>query len=497
VTKRILVLGRRRERTVASPGRAAAVVAGLVFALVSLAAGQAHAWDPATTHAGLTARAVASSKLHMVLANRLGRGLGTFEPLKLDASAIDADEARSLQRRLDALDPAGGYRPNHDGLATAMAWTNAGAVLAKTPPELGRNHFFEPRSRTGLDDDDGLAGTFHALRLTLGDGATVRDAATGQVFALSGMSALDWLLSPDNDLGLPVFFAQWELAATAARPNARETALVRALLALGGVLAVLEDAGQPAFVRNDFRGEFLGRPDGSALERFVAEHYGQVALPVGAPAISRATWQGYFVAADGKGLAQATQRRFFSAGTLPRDIPCDDETTGDVVALANQSLRFPEPRLSSLDLRRGSETRYVVQDGARILAYQRGVDSVRFFEDHAVFADIASHWLPRIEGYAAGFINHLLRARTTIAIEGKKASLTVSGASLPLTADTSLRVLSEAADGERREIASLPLQPGQPMVVDIPPGARRIVAVVHGHDAAGELVAVDEATTPP
>jgi len=41
---------------------------------------------------------------------------------------------------------------------------------------------------------------------------------------------------------------------------------VRALLALGGTLTVLEDMGQPAFVRNDFRVEFLSHDAGSELE---------------------------------------------------------------------------------------------------------------------------------------------------------------------------------------------------------------------------------------
>ena len=119
----------------------------------------------------------------------------------------------------------------------------------------------------------------HAARLTFDDGATVRDSATGLAFDLEGMPALEWLRSPRNDLGLNAFFDNWVLAVSAPQAVQRETALARALLALGGTLSLLEDAGQPAFVRNDFRGEFLTHDSGSAIERFVADRYGSVGLP--------------------------------------------------------------------------------------------------------------------------------------------------------------------------------------------------------------------------
>jgi hypothetical protein len=80
--------------------------------------------------------------------------------------------------------------------------------LAKTPPERGRHHFFEPQTRTGLDDGPGLSGTVHAARLTFDDGATVRDSATGLAFDLEGRPALDWLRSPQNDLGLGAVLRQ-------------------------------------------------------------------------------------------------------------------------------------------------------------------------------------------------------------------------------------------------------------------------------------------------
>ena len=47
----------------------------------------AHAYDPATTHAGLTERAALASELHRVLARRLARPLGLFEPIALTCAS--------------------------------------------------------------------------------------------------------------------------------------------------------------------------------------------------------------------------------------------------------------------------------------------------------------------------------------------------------------------------------------------------------------------------
>jgi len=58
--------------------------------------------------------------------------------------------------------------------------------------------------------------------------------AAGTAFTLEGKSALNWIESPSNDLSVPVFFDNWERAVRLASPRERESALVRALLALVG-----------------------------------------------------------------------------------------------------------------------------------------------------------------------------------------------------------------------------------------------------------------------
>ena len=468
-----------------------------VLVLVLGAGRPALAWDPATTHSGLAERALAVSKFHATLAQRLGRPLGAFEPLRLDEGVLGPDAARSLKARLDRFDPAGGNRPGAEGTALAFAWVRAGAVLEKTPPERGRNHFLEPSGRTGLDDGPGLSGTLHAARLTLDDGATVRDSATGVAFALEGKSALEWLWSPRNELGLPVFFDQWERAAAAGTASERETALVRALLALGGTLALLEDMGQPAFVRNDFRGEFLSHEAGSAFERFVADRYGAVALPAPSAPVARPDVDSFFVAADGQGLAQRTQQRFFSPGTLPKDLRFDPaEPASDLLSLVNQSLPFPAPAVTALDLAQADRTRYLVRDGIRVLAYQRNGNRVHFFLDPSVYADCARAWLPVVEGYAAGLVDHLLRVQLDMSVAGQEATVKVSGFSGRPEADARLHLLAEDAAGVRRELAAAPLRPDAAITFAVPAGTRKLAAHVRGRDQAGAFVGVAETIVP-
>ena len=94
------------NRFLAATSGAAMVVTSIVAPAV------AHAYDPATTHAGLTERAVLASELHRTLSRRLSKPLGLFEPVVLRRGDLAGGEARSLPGRLDALDPAGGYRPS-------------------------------------------------------------------------------------------------------------------------------------------------------------------------------------------------------------------------------------------------------------------------------------------------------------------------------------------------------------------------------------------------
>ena len=164
-------------------------------------------------------------------------------------------------------------------------------MIAETPAERAQNLFFDPSRGSGLGAGGRrLPGSVTICGCCSPRRAACAGAATGTTFNLTGRPSPEWLLAPENDVGLPAFYDQLEQATIAERPGPRGTALARALLALGGTLAVLEDAGDPAHVRNDFRGAYLADGGsslfdrGSPFERYVAETFGQAGVPAAARA---------------------------------------------------------------------------------------------------------------------------------------------------------------------------------------------------------------------
>ena len=95
----------------------AARIAVLATLVVAGRATDARAYDPATTHAGLTERAALASELHRVLGRALSRPLGLFEPVALSLDQLPPDRAQSLEGRLATLDPSSGCTAGPDDVA--------------------------------------------------------------------------------------------------------------------------------------------------------------------------------------------------------------------------------------------------------------------------------------------------------------------------------------------------------------------------------------------
>jgi hypothetical protein len=490
-------------------------------AALTLAAGRGFAYDSATTHAGLTARAAMASSLHRVLVARLGLGLGVFEPLRLAPEHLHGIDPRTMIDRLAALDGAEGYRPDGALTESALGWLMAGSVLEQVPAERGRNHFFDPRSGRGLDNH-GLGASFIERVLSaLEDGGTFGGIFTGVNFDFTGAPSLAWLESPRNPLGVPAFLDARERAATSELPAARQTALAQALLAAGAILHVVEDAGDPAHVRNDFRRAFDVQVGDSVfdrtarLERHTALAYGRggVPAPRSKPFAARHLRE-LLVRADGEGLAQRTQRRFFSPGTLPRPISLTGmKTPAEVLRAVNAALPYPEPRVRRLDLdaaARGGA--YLEAPGVGTLAAYRltprGV--LEFNLDERTEAAYARALLPEIGRYAAGALELLFRGRLafeTATPTSNPTSAATAGSALLVNRGVplgrgQLTLLADDARGRRRPFASYavtnPVAPDATLGrVAIPRGSTRLIAVFRGADAAGEpIVVVEDAALP-
>jgi hypothetical protein len=223
--------------------------------------------------------------------------------------------------------------------------------------------------------------------------------------------------------------------------------------------------------------------------------------------VRRDSWQAYFTGGDGQGLADRTQRRFFSDGTIPEDSLVDHDTTAlDVVTAARQSLTYALPTVPRLDLREIGRVRYVTApDGAggkprALLAYERLPGRVRFFLDGRVYADSARVLLPEIAGYAAGLVDHLFRTRIKLSLAEGRATVTVvpSGRGAEPRPVGRIVILAEDAQGHRREIGASSSSQGGPNApgVSWPAGSRKLVAFLRAEDAAGPVVAFTELTVP-
>jgi hypothetical protein len=216
-------------------------------------------------------------------------------------------------------------------------------------------------------------------------------------------------------------------------------------------------------------------------------------LPTAVTVVRRPTVMSFITAADGQGLADRTQRRFFSEGSLPEDAVVDrGTTTAEVMVDARASLPYAYPRLPHLELKVMGRKHYALtKDKRRLLAYERVPGRVRFFLDESVYADSARALLPEVAGYGAGLIDHLFRAEIRIEIDGGAAQLTLAGARGPVRKGE-IRVFAEDAAGLRRPAATL--KPGsEPARLTVPVGTRRLAAVLRGEDDAGDFVAVGEA----
>jgi hypothetical protein len=233
----------------------------------------------------------------------------------------------------------------------------------------------------------------------------------------------------------------------------------------------------------------------------VSQRYGRSGVPAPREVVRRPSYDGFFASADGAGLADRTQRRFFSDGTVPDDVPVDDSTTPrEVVDAARATLQFPAPTLGRLDLR-AREPRYLMVEGRRALGYEWIPGRVHFFLDERVYSDAARTLLPEVAGYAAGMVEHLLRGSLALTAADGQVAVALEGVAGG-KADGRLQLFAEDSGGRRQplavaEAASASSFAAGPLFKVTPPaGTKKLAAVLVGSDAAGDLVAFGEVALP-
>jgi len=438
-----------------------------LFLLAILLALPAHAYH-AATHAGLTERAAFASSLHTRLMQHLGRALGLYEPLALDGGERDPAR-RELMRRLMQLNPESGLQPDR-GRLSALGWLVAGAAIEGVPAERTRHHFYDPTRNRGLDEVDG-----EALRTRLRSAASgigsVRGVFTGTTFDGSGMASPEWMRSADNEWGLGRFGDELERSVAAPTAAERDGALARALLAAGAIAHLVEDAGDPTFVRDDYRVAL--EADAGPYERFVVAEYGRIGVPdLGGAPIVKPRLGALFHDGDGSGLADRTQSRFFTPGTLP------------------DSGRYTRPQTAPSAALAG----YAAGAVPHLARYERTPRGLVWSLDERCYADYARALLPETARYAAGALELLFRGRLDVAAGSGAATVTVHDVAL---GRGTVSVYADVGDGARKLVRARNLggaaDGDSVLEVYLPAGTRRVGAVFRGVDGAGEpLVVVQE-----
>ncbi|MCK5801095.1 MAG: hypothetical protein KAI47_28100, partial [Deltaproteobacteria bacterium] len=385
----------------------------------------------------------------------------------------------------------------------ALGWVLAGSVLEGIPSVRTRDHFYDPTSRHGLADPRPLVGSLWEVLSMLEGGDSLNALLTGTGFDFTGRSALAWMRAKDNPSSLSRFRRELRLSATAQDPSMRRQHLARALLALGGILHLLQDLASPTHVRNDYARGHLQKLGsslfswGSAYERYVLVRYGRVGIPdyLG-PDIRRPRVDDYFSNAKRwDGLANITHVSHFSPGTLPPPLHLLSSTTSeDAYRRLTKKLRYAKPALGPIDLRCASEgTCYQRGPHGRKLAYTiTRRQKLRFFLDYRCHAAAARHLLPLAVGFSRGLIDHLLRGKITLSLNRAKRTVSIKSLAPALTA-ARIQILREDLKGQRHTVLDRRLgrttANARLVTVTLPNApTRSVIAVLTGQDGAADPI---------
>jgi hypothetical protein len=465
------------------------------LALIAAAAGalagvqDARAWEPATTHAGLTEQAALSGVLHRRLHSDFGIDLGLFAPL-----TVPPADAPSLFAALRELNPTHGYAPDKRGRQTALAWLAAGAVVADMPVAAARNHFFDPDGGGGLRvaDDGGLLA-----RLFRRDASELAAAYVG---VRRAVPAVQWITTADNPLNLAGFLGQYQRAVTARTPGERERHIAGALVAAGAILHVLQDMGSPSHVRDDFAAHLSQLSDdrrdvGSRFERVAALSYGRLGIPAPARTITRDRLRDFFTSEDKKGLADWTAASWFSAGTLPRPISVKSGLgLAKLGSALKQSLVRPQPApdasgLDELGAHSPDGATLVNPDRVCLARYAIADGALRWSTDDQCVLQQIGAILPIVSAYSQGLLDFLFRGSLELTTEAGQLDVAVRDVAVGAGKVTLLwddeagvrTALGEPQNTSGGAVGQRLVEAGQ-----VPARAHAVVALFEGVDGSGE-----------
>jgi hypothetical protein len=480
-------------------------LAATLLVLMALPIAPARGYEAASTHAGMTERsALYNHQLHLYLTSVHGLPLGIFEPIRLVPSRVPYLHREDLRQAFEALDPVKGYRPSVKHINRAISWLTAGSVVELMPFSRGRHHFLNPHTGQGLHNAKGRWGLSLRMRLldAMEGGGSFGGIWTGTNFDLKGKSVLAWARHKHNDLSLPRHHRHRLAALTKGTKAARLHHLAMALITAGALLHLLQDMAVPAHVRNDFVGTYMAPRSNieldraSAYEILVRRRYGRTGIPKPSGTIPRySRFDDFFTNPRATGLAQRTQRRFFSLGSLPAPVRLDRTMSSQEVHEAlRKTMNLPGPPIRGLKLRTAGSAGlyYGTRSNPYLFAYRvtsRGWLS--FTLDDRCYKASAKRLVPEAVRYSAGMLAYLLRGRVGVRRQGNQLLAHHTG---PTLGAGTLQVLWDDAKGRRTRLSKTAtragLKPGATLVsVDLgrlPKGARQVIIAWSGKDSRGE-----------
>ncbi len=460
----------------------------------TLYAGNASAWEAATTHAGLTEQSALSSSLHKRLQAQFGSTQGLFAML-----AIPKEDAPALFEIMQLLNPTHGYVPDASGRMTALSWLVLGSVVADMPASHAAFHFLEPQTGKGITNRS-AQGPIDRLYLTL------LGASAQAGLKTDGQTVKDWWDSADNPLGYPGFMMQFRHAVTAQSQAERSRHLAGSLVSTGAMLHLLQDMGVPSRVRDDISAhqQQIGPHEtdrGSRLERIAAMAFGRLGIPKPSKASAlpphRTSLADHLTNQSQTGLADVIASQYFSYGTLPKTFKTKRDTGSSAFRSAiDANLRRPSPSSSSpkgspsFDLiaaRNKEGASWRSDDGVCLARYHVKQAKVYWSLDDDCALEQLEAILPKVASYGVSFLETLFPDDLGFQSDGGRIHLVLGPKHY---GHGKLRFFSDAPDGTRSEFHSVDITTALATVAlpQVPAGSTRITALFDGKDTHGALL---------
>ncbi len=369
--------------------------------VVASGASSALAWHPETTHAGITQKSAVpsavpfsnSSHLHTSLQNQLGfdNGLLTALTLQEAPTVLSLTTLQKLLTRAFAADPSAGFRPSntgpHSGRMTALGWLIFGATLQAMPI---------PSPASDSDSQGSVAQTPDKTK-----------QPNNQAIASALRRA---------SLATRSFHHHWNLALTKRSWVNRTTAAALALVAAGQVLHIVQEMGDPTIVRQKKSSSLqrLGfKKNISLLGKMAMRAFGRLGVPkyVG-PRINIDSVTSAISNSQGTGIADITQRSWFSTSTMPKAISLSpyqqtDEAFAQKLA-ASLQIPFPAPP-TDLDLlaARNTSARLENDKGVCLAMYQVVKHQLQWFSPDRCLLEQSAALLKTTVAYSTAVLQHL------------------------------------------------------------------------------------------